>query len=86
MPTWALPPARGRAIIFRKGEKVRVVPEAEMLTALMEEIENTPSPGLTAPGCSSPFDGRGAFLAPTATSPRPPGEGPGVRAVLSPLP
>jgi (E)-4-hydroxy-3-methylbut-2-enyl-diphosphate synthase len=33
----------GRAIIFRKGEKVRVVPEAEMLTALMEEIENTPA-------------------------------------------
>lgn len=32
----------GRAIIFRKGEKVRVVPEAEMLTALMEEIEMTP--------------------------------------------
>ena len=33
----------GRAVIFRKGEKVRVVPEAEMLTALMEEVENTPS-------------------------------------------
>ena len=33
----------GRAIIFRKGEKVRVVPEAEMLTALMEEIEKTPA-------------------------------------------
>ncbi len=32
----------GKAIIFRKGEKVRVVPEADMLTALMEEIENTP--------------------------------------------
>ena len=32
----------GRAIIFRKGEKVRVVPEGEMLTALMEEIEKTP--------------------------------------------
>ena len=32
----------GRAIIFRKGEKVRVVPEAEMLDALMEEIEQTP--------------------------------------------
>ncbi len=28
----------GRAIIFRKGQKVRVVPEAEMLSALMEEI------------------------------------------------
>ena len=34
----------GRAVIFRKGEKVRVVPEAEMLTALMEEVENTPVP------------------------------------------
>ena len=33
----------GRAIIFRKGEKVRVVPEADMLTALMEEIEKTPA-------------------------------------------
>lgn len=32
----------GRAIIFRKGEKVRVVPEAEMLDALMEEIEKSP--------------------------------------------
>ena len=32
----------GRAIIFRKGEKIRVVPEAEMLDALMEEIEKTP--------------------------------------------
>ncbi len=35
----------GRAIIFRKGEKVRVVPEGEMLTALMEEIEKTPVEG-----------------------------------------
>ena len=33
----------GRAIIFRKGEKVRVVPEEEMLTALMEEVEQTPA-------------------------------------------
>ena len=33
----------GRAVIFRKGEKVRVVPESEMLTALMEEVENTPA-------------------------------------------
>ena len=32
----------GRAVIFRKGQKVRVVPEADMLTALMEEVENTP--------------------------------------------
>ncbi len=31
----------GRAIIFRKGQKVRVVPAAEMLTALMEEVEKT---------------------------------------------
>ena len=33
----------GRAIIFRKGEKIRVVSEDEMLTALMEEIEKTPA-------------------------------------------
>ena len=32
----------GRAVIFRKGQKVRVVPEEEMFTALMEEVENTP--------------------------------------------
>ena len=32
----------GWAVIFRKGEKVRVVPEAEMLSALMEEVEKTP--------------------------------------------
>ena len=37
----------GRAIIFRKGEKVRVVPEDEMLSALMEEIEKTPSPEIS---------------------------------------
>ena len=30
----------GRAVIFRKGQKVRVVPEAEMLSALMEEVES----------------------------------------------
>ena len=29
----------GRAIIFRKGQKVRVVEEKDMLTALMEEVE-----------------------------------------------
>jgi (E)-4-hydroxy-3-methylbut-2-enyl-diphosphate synthase len=29
----------GRAVIFRKGKKVRVVDESQMLTALMEEIE-----------------------------------------------
>ena len=33
----------GRAIIFRKGQKVRVVPESEMLSALMEEVEMTPA-------------------------------------------
>ena len=31
----------GRAVIFRKGQKVRVVPEAEMITALMEEVERS---------------------------------------------
>ena len=40
----------GRAVIFRKGRKVRVVAEADMLSALMEEIEKaeaeiaTPAP------------------------------------------
>ena len=29
----------GRAVIFRKGQKVRVVEESQMLTALMEEVE-----------------------------------------------
>ena len=29
----------GRAIIFRKGKKSRIVEESEMLSALMEEIE-----------------------------------------------
>ena len=29
----------GRAIIFRKGQKSRVVEEADMLSALMEEVE-----------------------------------------------
>jgi (E)-4-hydroxy-3-methylbut-2-enyl-diphosphate synthase len=29
----------GRAIIFRKGKKARVVPEEEMLSALMAELE-----------------------------------------------
>ena len=33
----------GRAVIFRKGQKVRVVSEEEMLTALMEEVESTPA-------------------------------------------
>jgi (E)-4-hydroxy-3-methylbut-2-enyl-diphosphate synthase len=34
----------GRAVIFRKGEKVRVVAAEDMLTALMEEVEKTPAP------------------------------------------
>ena len=34
----------GRAVIFRKGEKVRVVPAEDMLTALMEEVDQTPAP------------------------------------------
>ena len=34
----------GRAVIFRKGEKVRVVPADEMLAALMEEVEKAPAP------------------------------------------
>ena len=29
----------GRAVIFRKGQKVRVVKEEEMLSALMEEVQ-----------------------------------------------
>ena len=33
----------GRAVIFRKGEKVRVVTEEEMLPALMEEVEKVPA-------------------------------------------
>ena len=37
----------GRAIIFRKGEKGRGVPEDEMLAARMEEIEKTPSPEIS---------------------------------------
>ena len=31
----------GRAVIFRKGQKVRVVPAEDMLSALMEEVEKT---------------------------------------------
>ena len=33
----------GRAVIFRKGEKVRVVTAEEMLPALMEEVEKVPA-------------------------------------------
>ena len=29
----------GRAVIFRKGQKTRVVPAEEMLSALMEEVD-----------------------------------------------
>ena len=29
----------GRAVIFRKGRKTRVVEEADMLSALLEEVE-----------------------------------------------
>ncbi len=36
----------GRAVIFRKGEKVRVVAAEDMLTALMEEVERTPAPSV----------------------------------------
>jgi (E)-4-hydroxy-3-methylbut-2-enyl-diphosphate synthase len=35
----------GRAVIFRKGQKARVVPEAEMLSALMEEVERVATGG-----------------------------------------
>ena len=34
----------GRAIIFRKGQKSRIVEESEMLSALMEEIEQVAAP------------------------------------------
>ena len=33
----------GRAVIFRKGEKIRVVTAEEMLPALMEEVEKVPA-------------------------------------------
>ena len=38
----------GRAIIFRKGQKARIVPEDEMLSALMEEVRNAESDLATA--------------------------------------
>ncbi|MCL0100142.1 flavodoxin-dependent (E)-4-hydroxy-3-methylbut-2-enyl-diphosphate synthase [Dehalococcoidia bacterium] len=38
----------GRAIIFRKGKKVRIVPEDEMITALMEEVRRAESDLLSA--------------------------------------
>ena len=34
----------GRAVIFRKGQKARVVEEADMLTALLEEVEAVAGP------------------------------------------
>ena len=33
----------GRAIIFRKGQKARIVDEADMLSALMEEVRQVES-------------------------------------------
>ena len=33
----------GRAVIFRKGEKARVVPEKDMLSALLEEVTKVES-------------------------------------------
>jgi len=38
----------GRAIIFRKGQKARIVKEDEMLTALMDEVEKVESEILSA--------------------------------------
>ena len=39
----------GRAVIFRKGQKVRVVEESEMLAALMEEVEKVASAQTVVP-------------------------------------
>jgi (E)-4-hydroxy-3-methylbut-2-enyl-diphosphate synthase len=36
----------GRAVIFRKGQKVRVVAEADMLSALMDEVRKTEAEAL----------------------------------------
>jgi (E)-4-hydroxy-3-methylbut-2-enyl-diphosphate synthase len=49
---------RGRAVIFRKGQKVRVVEESEMLSALMEEVEKV------AAGEAAPSTGSGQALHP----------------------
>ena len=38
----------GRAIIFRKGRKARIVTEDEMLTALMDEVQKVESEILSA--------------------------------------
>ena len=40
----------GRAVIFRKGQKARVVPEDEMLTALMEEVRSVAAEVVAAKG------------------------------------
>ena len=34
----------GRGIIFRKGQKARVVPESEFLSALLEELDKVEAP------------------------------------------
>ena len=39
----------GRAIIFRKGHKARIVSEDQMLTALMEEIKKAEQEIVTSP-------------------------------------
>jgi (E)-4-hydroxy-3-methylbut-2-enyl-diphosphate synthase len=31
---------KGQGILFRRGEKIRVVPEAELFTELLKEVEN----------------------------------------------
>ncbi len=41
----------GRAIIFRKGQKAKIVPEADMLSALMEEVGKVESE-LTSPAAT----------------------------------
>ena len=40
----------GRAIIFRKGKKSRIVDEADMLTALMDEVEQVAAETDAVPG------------------------------------
>ncbi len=39
----------GRAIIFRKGQKARIVPESDMLSALMEEVAKVESEEFAVP-------------------------------------
>ena len=50
----------GRAIIFRKGKKSRIVDEADMLTALMDEVEQVAAETDAVP--ADAFAGRGAPL------------------------